>query len=140
MTPMIDMTFQLIAFFMVVINFTEMDQNQLIRLPASELAKPPDQPPLSRITLQITDDARVIVGPNVSGLAGLEGVLALEKSLLIGAGKSVAGTTVIIRADRAAKTGVVQEVIQTCQKLGFEKFALRAKEEVETRKVAAGNT
>ena len=38
MTPMIDMTFQLIAFFMVLINFTEADQNQAINLPSSELA------------------------------------------------------------------------------------------------------
>ena len=38
MTPMIDMVFQLIAFFMVVVNFSEVDQNELIRLPSSELA------------------------------------------------------------------------------------------------------
>ena len=44
LTPMIDMTFQLIAFFMVLINFSEADQNQLITLPTSELAKPPDAP------------------------------------------------------------------------------------------------
>ena len=44
MTPMIDMVFQLIAFFMVLINFTEADQNQRIHLPSSELAKPPDAP------------------------------------------------------------------------------------------------
>lgn len=33
MTPMIDMTFQLIAFFMVLINFAEGDQDQRIKLP-----------------------------------------------------------------------------------------------------------
>ena len=42
MTPMIDMTFQLIAFFMVLINFSEVEQDQRITLPASELAKPPE--------------------------------------------------------------------------------------------------
>jgi biopolymer transport protein ExbD len=38
---------------------------------------------------------------------------------------------VIIRADRNAKTGVVQRVIEACQKreIGFEKFALRAKQQ-----------
>ncbi|MEM1303854.1 MAG: biopolymer transporter ExbD, partial [Planctomycetota bacterium] len=30
MTPMIDMTFQLIAFFMVLINFSEVEQDQRI--------------------------------------------------------------------------------------------------------------
>ena len=41
LTPMIDMTFQLIAFFMVLVNFTQTEQNQRIQLPQSELAKPP---------------------------------------------------------------------------------------------------
>ena len=40
LTPMIDMAFQLIAFFMVMINFTQADQNERIKLPTSELAKP----------------------------------------------------------------------------------------------------
>ena len=44
MTPMIDMVFQLIAFFMVVVNFSDADQNKLIHLPSSELAKPADEP------------------------------------------------------------------------------------------------
>ena len=38
---MIDMTFQLIAFFMLVINFSDVEQDQRVQLPASELAKPP---------------------------------------------------------------------------------------------------
>ena len=37
MTPMIDVTFQLIAFFMFVLNFSEVDQDQRINLPLSEL-------------------------------------------------------------------------------------------------------
>ena len=39
LTPMIDMTFQLIAFFMVLINFTQSEQNERVQLPLSELAK-----------------------------------------------------------------------------------------------------
>ena len=38
MTPMIDVTFQLIAFFMFVLNFSEVDQDQRVNLPSSELA------------------------------------------------------------------------------------------------------
>ena len=44
LTPMIDMTFQLIAFFMVLINFTQSEQDQRIQLPESTLAKPPEAP------------------------------------------------------------------------------------------------
>ena len=41
-TPMIDVTFQLLAFFMFVLNFSQVDQDQRINLPLSELARPPD--------------------------------------------------------------------------------------------------
>ena len=60
MTPMIDMVFQLIAFFMVLINFTEAEQDDRIQLPASQLAKPPDQPFENQVTLQLTRDEHVI--------------------------------------------------------------------------------
>jgi len=139
MTPMIDMTFQLIAFFMVVINFTEMDRNELIRLPASELAKPPEQPPESPVTLNVGSDGRVYLGPYVTDLAGLERILAIEKQMLK-EGVTVKDATVVIRADQEAKTGVVQEVIQLCQKMGFEKFALRAEEEIENKRPVAAST
>ena len=34
-TPMIDMTFQLIAFFMILINFSDAEQDQRVQLPSS---------------------------------------------------------------------------------------------------------
>jgi len=133
MTPMIDMTFQLIAFFMVVVNFSEAEQNQRIKLPASELAKPPDQPLTQLITLQITEDETVILGPREVPIEGdhLFGLLLRKRQMTEAMGKSPSETTVIIRADRNAKTGVVQEVIQACQRreIGYEKFALRARQE-----------
>lgn len=130
MTPMIDMTFQLIAFFMVLINFSEMDNEQAIRLPSSELAKPPDSPTESPITIQLMADDTVIVAGERMAVAGLPVLLRREKALLDGTpGKSAAAATVIIRADKMAQTGKVQEVIKVCQDTGFEKFALRAKQE-----------
>src|SRR3569623_1132144 len=41
MTPMIDCVFQLITFFMVVINFENSQADERVRLPDSALAKPP---------------------------------------------------------------------------------------------------
>jgi biopolymer transport protein ExbD len=134
MTPMIDMTFQLIAFFMVLINFAEADQNERINLPSSELAKPPEGPIEEPITLHVTDEETVIYGPREVPIEG-EGLFTLllrERQMLEARGKSASNATVIIRADRNAKTGVVQRVIEACQKreIGFEKFALRAKHEM----------
>jgi len=130
MTPMIDMTFQLIAFFMVLVNFSEAEQNERIRLPSSELAKPPEAPFEAPLTLQLTSQGSVIFGGQDIPLAGLKQTLLREAQLLNATpDRSVADATIIIRADQTTKTGVVQEVIKACQETGFERFALRAKQE-----------
>lgn len=129
MTPMIDCTFQLVIFFMLTLNFSSDTQNELIRLPASELAKPADQPLKSPITLQLTDKNTVILGTDELPIDRLSGALQREKEVLAKEGKGASDATIIIRADAFAKTGKVQEIIEIAQKLKFEKFVLRAKEE-----------
>ena len=130
MTPMIDMTFQLIAFFMVVVNFSEADQNERIKLPLSELAKPPEAAQETRITLQLTDKGTVILGGSEVALSQLANELQIEKQLLEAQEKDARAVTIVIRAHRWAKTGEVQEVIRLCQKTGFEKFVLRARQQI----------
>lgn len=133
LTPMIDMTFQLIAFFMLVINFSDVEQDQRVKLPASELAKPPTAPYEHPLTIHLTDDDTYIFGGNErSTLARLKSDLLLETQIIKRhTDKSLADVTVIIRADADAKTGQVQEVIQACQELEFERFALRGKQSEE---------
>ena len=126
MTPMIDMTFQLITFFMFVMNFSEAEQDDRIQLPMSQLAKPVDGPVEKPITLQLANNGSVIYAGEMIGLRDVGGYLEQEKSVMIDAGKEPNTATVIVRADGRAKTGEVQEIIKICQEKGFEKFALRA--------------
>ena len=126
MTPMIDMTFQLITFFMFVMNFSEAEQDDRIQLPMSQLAKPVDGPVEKPITLQLANNGSVIYAGEMIGLRDVGGYLEREKSVMIDAGNEPAAATVIVRADGRAKTGEVQEIIKICQEKGFEKFALRA--------------
>ena len=126
MTPMIDMTFQLITFFMFVMNFSEAEQDERIQLPLSQLAKPVEGAMESPITLQLTDRGSVIyAGELVSG-ADIGTYLEREKTVMLDAGKEPNAATVIVRADGRSKTGEVQEIIRKCQEKGFERFALRA--------------
>jgi biopolymer transport protein ExbD len=129
MTPMIDMTFQLIAFFMVLLNFGEGEQDQRIKLPTSNLAKPPDAASEYPIVIQLTDKNTVLLGGEELPITGLLAPLSRERRVLQERQMNPADATVFIRADRDAQTGVVQEVIAQCQSLNFEKFALRAKNE-----------
>lgn len=130
LTPMIDMTFQLIAFFMVLINFSQSEQNEKVQLPESELAKPAEGPLELPVTLHLTPESTVVIGDQEVPIAGLGPFLVREATALQLQGRQVADATIIVRADRDAETGRVQELIQMCRENRFEKFALRAKEDV----------
>jgi len=124
MTPMIDMTFQLIAFFMVLINFSQAEQDKDVKLPDSELARPPDAPLVDAITLHVRKTGIIAVGGDEHNMEQLRKRMILEKQYA----EDPTKVTVIIRGDREVATGKVQEVIRLCQDVGFELFALRAKE------------
>jgi biopolymer transport protein ExbD len=128
-TPMIDMTFQLIAFFMIAINFNETDQDERIRLPASELAKPAtalENP----IYINLTRGGDAIFGGQLVPLNALRPLLLQEGIQLEKNDKTPADATIIIRGHADAPTGKIQELIQICQEARFDKFALRAKEDL----------
>ena len=130
MTPMIDVTFQLIAFFMFVLNFSEVDQDQRINLPSSELARPPEVAYDQPLTIQLTSTTNTIIfaGDELTP-DGLKSALLREAQIIKPhPEKKVSDVTVIIRADRLAKTGKVQEIIQLCQEAEFDTFALRGKQ------------
>ncbi len=131
MTPMIDMVFQLIAFFMVLLNFSEADQSDRVKLPTSELARPAESPFEFPVFIQLTSDKSVILGGEEVPLAGLKPYMEREVEFLRLKQKTPSDATVIIRADANAPMGTVQEVIQTCQEAQFEVFALRAEEKTQ---------
>ncbi len=126
MTPMIDMTFQLITFFMFVMNFSEAEQDERIQLPLSQLAKPVEGALEAPITLQLTNSGAVIYAGELVSVRDIGGYLEREKSVMLDAGREPSAATVIVRADGRAKTGEVQDIIRICQEKGFERFALRA--------------
>ena len=130
MTSMIDMVFQLIIFFMVLINFSQDDQNEAIKLPSSELAKPAEAPLENPIVLNLAFNGNVYLGGETATIAGLRPLLELEANVLKSQNKSAKDANVIIRADGNTAGGMVQELIKKCQESGYEKFALRAKEEI----------
>ena len=128
MTPMIDMTFQLIAFFMVLVNFSDAEQDERVKLPESELAKPPEAPFEEPITLQMDEDGNVVLHGETLSLDAMTRRMQKEREVLKYTGKTAADATVIVRADIHCPTGKVQELIKICQQQKFERFALRAKE------------
>jgi biopolymer transport protein ExbD len=131
MTPMIDMAFQLIAFFMVLINFSETAADQQVKLPISELARPADQPPQRSFTLNMNQNGQLRHLGQVLEIEEIVPYLQAEqrevrtRRLALGTDEQ---TSVIIRSDANCPSGKVQQLMQLCQQYGFEKFVLRAQE------------
>ena len=136
LTPMIDMTFQLIAFFMVLVNFTKAEQDARVDLPASKLAKPPEGEQEQPLTIQLAKMPgsaahfmALVGGDEVEIGQPLEGILMRERRHFGRLGRTPKEVMVIIRAHKDVPTGKVQEIIEMCQKESFERFKLRAKED-----------
>ncbi len=129
LTAMIDMVFQLIIFFMVLINFSQDDQNDKIKLPSSELAKPPDAPLNFPIVLHLDSNSVIYMGTNKVSVETIAPSLRTEIQLLASRNQTAKDANIIIRGHQNTPGGVVQDLIKKCQELGFEKFALRVREE-----------
>lgn len=133
MTPMIDMTFQLIAFLMVMINFSDIEQDQRVQLPSSELAKPPETAYDEPLTIQMTSNEMILFGGQEMTIDDLASAIRREATLLKAYNDGrIADSTVVIRADLRSRTGKVQEIIKACQEAGFDTFALRGKQSDES--------
>ena len=129
MTPMIDMVCQLIAFFMVLINFSESEANERVVLPNSQLVKPPEAPLEFPIVLHIAQDGEIILGGDTYTADTLKVGLNRELAVIKAEKKQPADANVIIRAHKDAAAGDVQEVIRVSQEQQLVNFALRVKED-----------
>jgi len=137
LTPLLDIVFQLITFFMLVINFSADNYDQRVRLPVAGSAKPIEgaRAGEERLVLNIDRDGNLLWGGKVLGveLAGQEinTQAQLIKLNLKSAGKKLKSgeplpTTIVIRADKATPFSQLYRLITICQTNGFTKFALKA--------------
>jgi biopolymer transport protein ExbD len=83
-----------------------------------------DQP----LTIQLTSDDTIFFAGDELTSTALKNALLREARLIRFAEKELSDVTVVIRADRLAKTGKVQELIQLCQEAEFDTFALRGRQ------------
>lgn len=132
LTPMIDVTFQLIAFFMLLINFTEVDRAEDINLPSSVLAIPPETRPDYQIILNLGRDGGVVFeGQLIKPMERMESIFVQEVNAAARENVTNPGDiAVIIRSDGKTPTGLVQDLIGICQQSKLESFKLRVKEEL----------
>lgn len=144
MTPMIDVVFQLLAFFMMISNFEQSEADERVMLPKDQLAKPPENKRENTVVLNFGFDRNkqgdiidptpyLFFGDEKFTVQSVGNRLRQESQFYKAIGTDLADITIEIRADRDVKTGMVQELIQLCQEQGieFQRFALKASQKVE---------
>jgi len=122
---MIAVALQLGVFLLLALNYGLGGQDASIRLPSSELARPTAARLDAVVSLQVTSQGMVAIDGKTVATAQVEPLLAAQREALKKQGSTPGEATVIVRADRDAPTGRVQELVEIAQKLGYEKFILR---------------
>jgi biopolymer transport protein ExbD len=137
LTPLLDVVFQLITFFMLCVNFSQENNDQRIRLPVAGSAKPVEgsQAEQDRLVLNVDRDGKLLFNGEVLDLDGAIRQIDIQAQLARLNAK-VSGlkidptvglpTVVVIRADRDTKFSQFYRLITACQDKGFRKFVLKA--------------
>lgn len=133
LTPLLDIVFQLITFFMLLINFSQANYDQNVRLPVAGSAMPVEDSADDRFVMNIDTQGRLLYNGQALDTGAAVKVINQQARLarlnLRAAGKpSTSGlpTTVIIRADKSTPFRKLNSLVTACQKSGFSKFGLKA--------------
>ena len=138
LTPILDMVFQLITFFMLVINFKTASLEQTVKLPVIGSARPVDTGGRDDVlVLNIREDGQLMVYGQPKEVESYIATEAQASSLV--ARREIPNyrigddlpTTVVIRADKATPFRLLYRVIATCQLHGYRQFSLNAMNKLE---------
>jgi len=108
MTPMIDVTFLLIIFFLVSNNMAQQETQVAVDLPIAAMGDD-EQDDAKRVTVNLTSDGTMLVAGEAIDAAALGNRLAVERS-------RTDELEVRIRCDRRAPYGRVKPVMRECLK------------------------
>ena len=107
LTPLVDVVFQLIIFFMVSTVFIEFTQQMDIETPEVEGSLVQDQ--VKRLTIEITRDEKLFLDGKELVLENIAEQLRDQSS----------PRSVLIRADKRLPYGIVMQVMQICKSAGM---------------------
>ncbi|MFO0807893.1 MAG: biopolymer transporter ExbD [Gemmataceae bacterium] len=131
--PLLDLVLQLVMFFMMCANFAMQENDQSIKLPTSQQAKPVADTGPDVLHLGIDQDGavRVVGRPPLTTDEEIVTFLRLDvyeanKRRAAERGESEVRTLVIVRADRNTAYEKVYRVMRQCQQAGLRKLQLRA--------------
>jgi biopolymer transport protein ExbD len=133
LTPLLDVVLQLLMFFLMCVNFVTRQVNENIQLPVMQSARPMDKRGTDVLYLNLNAGGQVeVLGQQPLTAEGdirfyLRRQYDDTQRLLRANGKpDDVQTTVIIRADRAVPYKDVYQLLDSCKRVGYRKFQMRA--------------
>ncbi|HUX03253.1 MAG: biopolymer transporter ExbD [Phycisphaerae bacterium] len=113
LTPMIDVVFNLIIFFMVATKFAEIERDMLVNPPAAQHAQPVTAVPRELI-VNVTDDGRFVI-------AGVEYTPEDLDRLIARAVAENPDQSVVVRGDKRVVLQLPVNVLSLCEKYGVKR-------------------
>lgn len=114
MTPLIDIVFLLVIFFMVVINFQQLNVHADLRLPQTEHAIPPKDERGTRVVLNYTKMGTWVVSGETKTPAQIGNLLKIEAQVATRLADGSPDVTVVIRADKMAPYERIAPILALC--------------------------
>jgi biopolymer transport protein ExbD len=141
MTPMIDVVFLLITFFMVVTEITRQDEIEDIRLPDVTASKPDDNPDPNRLVINVAKDGTFYVGGHPRSDKWIYHALEVEARLSRDLRTNVSDRVVLIKADKRVPFKHIRKIIGWCvqKEIGIWRLAFGTLP-FEARAEAAGGS
>ncbi len=125
MTPMIDIVFLLIIFFLVSSHLAQQETNLPLALPSAESGIDPSDETTPRVTVNLLPQGQILLAGNPLDVKQLELRLRVENKIEQG------NLEVRIRADRQVPYRFVQPILRSCAQAGIwnVKFAVLKKDD-----------
>jgi biopolymer transport protein ExbD len=115
-TPLIDVVFLLLIFFLVASRFSEEERQLDLNLPSVSEAMSVTAP-VNEIVINIDADGQFFIDGEFRQVEQLEQILRRARS------NNPLTQTVVIRADKAAAWDHVATAMNLCKKVGIEEFS-----------------
>jgi biopolymer transport protein ExbD len=116
LTPMIDVVFTLLVFFMLATKFAERERALDVQLPAASAAAEPTRAP-HELVINVSRDGSVSIDGHALQGNALHQVLA-------DAARTAPGTPVTLRGDRRGSYEEIVQVLNECMRAGLSDLSL----------------
>jgi biopolymer transport protein ExbD len=135
MTPMIDVVFQLIIFFMAVAEFSRIETED-VQLPVADEAAVEETVPPGRLVINVDGNGQMLIAKSPVNFVTLQKWLRSEAQTHR-TKKGEVNVEVLVRSDAHAEFGRIQDIMLECARNGIWQLSFAAHTQEEPAGIAA---